>query len=79
MYGQKPIMPVERKIASWMAIDWSNEMSREELLAARIQQLERRPDDVEWATTRVKEARIRNKARLDRMHRLRLRKIEEGD
>ena len=40
MYGQKPIMPVERTIASWMAIDWSNEMSREELLAARIRQLE---------------------------------------
>ena len=34
MYGQKPIMPVERMIASWTAINWSNEMSREELLAA---------------------------------------------
>ena len=72
-------MPVERTIASWTAIDWSNEMSREELLTARIRQLERRPDDVERATARVKEARIRNKARFDRTHRLRPRKIEEGD
>ena len=78
MYGQKPIMPVERTIASWMAIDWSNEMSREELLIARIRKLERRPDDVERATARVKEARIRNKPRFDRTHRLRPRKIEEG-
>ena len=38
-----------------------------------------RHDNVEWATTRVKEARIRNKARFDRKHWLRPRKIEEGD
>ena len=79
MYGQKPIMPIERTIASWTAIDWSNEMSREELLAARIRQLERRPEDVERAAAKMKEARIRNKARFDRTHRLRPRKIEEGD
>ena len=42
-------------------------------------QLERRSKDVERTTTRVKEARIRNKARFDRTHRLRLRKIEKGD
>ena len=58
MYGQKPIMPVEKTIASWTAIDWSIEMSREELLAARIRQLERRPDDVERVAAKVKEARI---------------------
>ena len=63
MYGQKPIMPVERTIALWTAIDWSNEMSREELLAARIQQ--GRPEDVERAMAKAKEARIRNKARFD--------------
>ena len=64
-YGQKPIMPMETTISSWMAINWSNEMSREQLLAARIRQLERRLDDVERATARIKEARIRNKARFD--------------
>ena len=79
MYGKKPIMPVERTIASWMAIDWSNEMSTEELLVARIRQLERRLEDVERATARVRKARIWNKAQFDRTHRLRPRKIEEGD
>ena len=54
-------------------------MSREELRAARIRQLERRPEDVERAAAKMKEARIRNKARFDRTHRLRPRKIEEGD
>ena len=54
-------------------------MSREELRAARIRQLERRPEDVDRVAARMKEARIRNKARFDRGHRLRPRKIEEGD
>ena len=79
MFGQKPIMLVERTIASWTAIDWANEMSREELLTAQIRQLEQRPEDVKLATARVKEARIRNKARFDQTHRLQPRKIEEGD
>ena len=47
MYGQKPVMPIEKTITSWDAIPWENEMSREELLAARIRQLERRPEDQE--------------------------------
>ena len=47
MYGQKLIMPIERTISSWSEVDWKDEMSREELLAARIRQLEQRPEDVE--------------------------------
>ena len=70
MFGQKPIMPTERT---------KDEMSREELLAARIRQLERRPEYVERAVEKLRAARIRNKARFDRTHRLRPRKIEDGD
>jgi transposase InsO family protein len=47
MYGQKPVMPTERTLSSWAVLEWRNEMSREELLAARIRQLERRPKDLE--------------------------------
>ena len=47
MFGQKPIMPTERTISSWATVDWKDEMSREELLAARIRQLERRLEDVD--------------------------------
>ena len=54
-------------------------MSREDLLTAWIRQLERISDYVERATARVKEASIRSKAWFDRTHRLRPRKIEEGD
>ena len=79
MYGQKPVMPIEDTIASWVAMPWENEMSREELLATRIRQLERRPEDLELAKERLEAARLHNKARFDKTHRLRPRKIEEGD
>ena len=75
MFGQKPIMLMERTISSWATINWRDEMSREELLAARIWQLERRPEDVEQAAERLLVARMRNKARFDRTHRLRPKKI----
>jgi hypothetical protein len=79
MYRQKPIMPTEQTITSWAAMDWKVEMSREELLAARIRQLQQRPEDVERATERLRAARVRNKERFDRTHRLRPKKIEDGD
>ena len=79
MFGQKPIMPMERTISSWATVTWRDEMSREELLAARIRQLERRPEDMEQAAEKLRVARTRNKARFDRTHRLRPKKIEEGD
>ena len=66
-------------MTSWMVVNWADEMSREELLAVRIQPLDVGRKDVEWATARVKEARSRNKARFDRTHRLRPKKIDEGD
>jgi transposase InsO family protein len=53
LYGQKPVMPTERTISSWAALEWRNEMSWEQLLAARIQLLERRPEDTEWAAERL--------------------------
>ena len=72
-------MQVERTITSWMVLDWADEMSLEELLAARIRQLERRPEDVERATAISEEARKRNKARFDKTHGLRPRKVNEGN
>jgi hypothetical protein len=61
MYGQKPIMPMEWTISSWAAVDWKDEMSLEELLAAQIRQLERRLEDVERAAEKLQAARVKNK------------------
>jgi hypothetical protein len=79
MYGQKPVMPTERTISTWAVLEWRNEMTREELLAARIRQLERSPEDTERAAERLQTARMKNKERFDRTHRLRPKRIEEGD
>ena len=54
-------------------------MSREEQLAARIRQLEQRPEDVEQAAEKLRLVRLKNKGRFDRTHRLRPKNIEEGD
>ena len=63
MYGQKPIMPAEKTITLWAAMDWKDEMSREELLTARIRQLERRPEDMERAKEKLHTTHERNKGR----------------
>ena len=49
-----------RKVLEEQILD---EISREGLLAARIRQLERRSEDVEWPTAEMKEAQTNNKAR----------------
>ena len=72
-------MPTERTISSWAMVDWKDKMSQEELLAARIRQLERRPEDVERAVEKLRAARVKNKGRFDRTDQLRPKKIEEAD
>ena len=72
-------MPIEKTITSWVAIQWENEMSQEESLAARIRQLERRPEDLEHARKIMEVARVKNMIRFHKTHLLRPKKIEEGD
>ncbi|KAL3679385.1 hypothetical protein R1sor_022341 [Riccia sorocarpa] len=79
MLGQKPIMPMEDDIPTWAAIPWEDGVSREELLELRIRQLERRPEDVKVALDRLQAARVKNKERFDKTHRLRPKEIREGD
>ena len=79
MTGQSPVMPTEKSITTWSVLPWKEEMSREDLLAIRIRQLEERSEDVELAVQRQQNARFNNKPRFDKQHRLRPKKIEEGD
>jgi hypothetical protein len=72
-------MPVEQSIVSWLALPWQDEMSREDLLALRIRQLEQRSENIEVAKARLKDPRLKNKKDFDKRHRLRPRKIVEGD
>ena len=79
MYGQKPVMPIEETIPTWNVLPWQDGLSREELLALHIRQLERRPEDIEAAKEQLKNAKLKNKDYLDKHHRLRRKLIEKGD
>jgi len=43
------VMPIEEVVPTWGVLPWEDGLSREELLALRIRQLERRPEDIEIA------------------------------
>lgn len=79
MHGQKPLMPGEQSVPTWIFLSWEDDISREKLLELRIQQLTRLPEDHQMALEKLKAARLSNKERFDRTHRLRTKKIEEGD
>ena len=72
-------MPIEETMISWSNLPWGEDMEREDLLALRIRQLERRQEDIDIATEKLKNARLRNKELFDKKHRLRPKDIKEGD
>ena len=72
-------MPTEETVISWSNLPWGEDMGREDLLALRIRQLERRQEDIDIATERLKNARLKNKELFDKKHRLRPKDIKEGD
>jgi Integrase zinc binding domain/RNase H-like domain found in reverse transcriptase/Reverse transcriptase (RNA-dependent DNA polymerase) len=79
MLGQKPVMPAEDSLPTWVFLDWKDGVTTERLLELRIQQLERLPEDQKTALERMKAARLSNKERFDRTHRLRIKQIQVGD
>ncbi|KAL3681577.1 hypothetical protein R1sor_024533 [Riccia sorocarpa] len=72
-------MPVEDDIPTWASIPWKDNLDRDSLLALRIIQLERREEDLLDAQEKLKAARLKNKARFDKTHRLRPKPIQAGD
>jgi hypothetical protein len=79
MSGHLPIMPVEEDVTSWRTIEWSDQISTEELIERRIEHFNLNPERVKIAREKVKAARLKNKARFDKTHRLRPVPIKEGD
>jgi hypothetical protein len=79
MLGQKPIMPAEDLVPTWVFLEWKDGITTERLLALRIQQLERLPEDQKIALEKLKAARLGNKERFDKTHRLRTKSIQIGD
>ena len=79
MKGITPIFPVEEDVVTWGVLPWKAGISKAELLAIRIRQLERRPTDIAEAIKKLKECRIRNADNWNAKHRLRPVEITAGD
>ncbi|CAM6082342.1 unnamed protein product [Calypogeia fissa] len=79
MMGHLPLMPVEEDVRSWRTISWKDGVTREELLIRQIEHFSLTRAKVDEAIVRMREARLKNKHRFDKSHRIRPRPIEVGD
>jgi hypothetical protein len=64
-YGYEPLLPIEERIDSWQSLAWSEVRSREDLIAMRILQLQRRDEEIEEIGLRVRRMREQNKEYFD--------------
>ncbi|CAM6104667.1 unnamed protein product [Calypogeia fissa] len=69
----------EEDVCSWRMVGWKDEISREQLLARRMEHFGLLPARIEVARRQLKMVRFRNKGRFDRVHRLRPVLVKEGD
>lgn len=79
MYGQECVLPVEMSEASWSTVNWFQVRTREDLIIARMTQLDERVLDEGHASERLERARRDNKEYFDRTRRLRSKRLEVGD
>lgn len=66
LHGVHPILPFDLTDASFMTEGFESGMPSSELLALRIQQLERHPENIQKAAETIKKARLRSKAQFER-------------
>src|SRR5437667_5503006 len=70
LYGRECLLPVELAIESWSVVDWEEVKSREELILARMKQLDWRKISETQAATNLKNSRRTNKDYFDQHKRL---------
>lgn len=79
VFGERPMLPVENITFSWKTLPWTYPMSRTDLLALRIRQLEHRDEDRGAARLRVIDNRETENESTDNHRRQRPEKMETGD
>ncbi len=65
LYGYRCVLPIETRIPSWSTLPWTSVRSREDLLAMRAQQMQRRDEDLEEAAARLQRMREQGKEAWD--------------
>ena len=81
LYGHEPLLAFDLREMTFMVQGFHSGMSHEELLALRIRQLERRPEDVARAAAVLQMTRMASSKQFERRfaHRIRKREFEPGD
>jgi transposase InsO family protein len=79
VYGQNCVLPFDIEEETWLTIPWKANMSTDELLAARAQQLLVNAWVREEAGVKLDKSRQQNKQYYDDKKNVRKRKLEEGD
>ena len=72
LYGTDPLLPFDLAEASFMIDNYQKGMSTVDLLEARIQQLQKKPEDIERAAATLKENRLRSKQQYEQRFQARL-------
>jgi hypothetical protein len=78
-YGYEPIMPIEDEVPGWSFLKWSEVKTTGELLALRTLQLQRRDEDYEEITLRLRRNREQGKEDYDATHVLHPKPFQVGD
>ncbi|KAA1478256.1 hypothetical protein DENSPDRAFT_745991, partial [Dentipellis sp. KUC8613] len=81
IHGVHPVLPFDLTEATFMVEGFTSRMSSSSLLALRMRQLEKRPEDIQNAAERLKKHRLGSKAQFEkRFHRiLQLKPFKPGD
>ena len=81
LYGRECLLPVELMIESWQTVDWEAIETREDLILARMQQLDHRRVTEKIAAMNLRNSRKYNKVYFDQHKNLRpdSQQLREGD
>ena len=81
IYGRECLLPIQLEISSWSVVDWDSVKTREDLILARMRQLDQQTLSRELAAETLMESRKSNKFYFDQDKQLRDsdRKLEVGD
>ncbi|GBG77846.1 hypothetical protein CBR_g25777 [Chara braunii] len=79
-FGRHCLLPIEFHVDSWTTVDWAEEISREELLAARTRQIAYGlEENLMTAADRLAVKRDKGKERWDKNDRIRKERVSVGD
>jgi len=81
LHGCEPLLPLDLMEITFLVEDFHAGMSESDLLAARIRQLQKLPEDIRAAAQTLKEARFRSKVQFEKKfhHKIRVDNFEPGD